>query len=552
MSQEPNKEKDNTTALINYNLPQFLWYLTRPKISVNLWGRGTGKTTGPQSAFTLQNALDMPRSNGVLVGPTYEKLLTQMLPNLVRGWEKFGYIEDKHFFVRKLPPKKYGLPRAYITPLKADHYVSWWNGSGHSLVSLDKPSTLGNGMDSDYLSNDESKLCSRDKLKEVIPTVRGNGQFFGHLSCHGSMMFSSDMPTNSKGKWLLDYEHQMDKDKIEIIIQTQVHIIKLSNDLLTKNYSPSYTEKVKKEIVKFSNYLTQLRKDAVYVSFASTLDNVHELGLDPIKILKRTLTDLEFQTSVLNKRILQAENGFYPRLDEDKHGYDMTNHAFIDSLDHRNIPQKDCRWDADLQQYAPIDVAMDYNNAINCMVVGQRNDNGYRFLNSLFVLKKDNQFTRDAVKKFCLYYRHTHCKRVNYTYDNTAIGGKATGDLSNADTVIDEFKKQGWAVNPIYIGQATTHYSRYQAWVDWLGGKDSRLPKFTYNRTNCRQWQISCQLTGILNGRDGFKKDKRTENDTKIPPEEAPHLSEAGDTLMTWVLGDYNTPHTDFTDLTAR
>src|SRR5690606_17595472 len=255
--------------------------------------------------FTTNNVLTMPRSHNINVGPTYEKLMTQMLPSLIRGWEMWGYKENKHFFIRKFPPAKYGLPKAYICPTKADHYISWWNGSGYSLVSLDKPSTMGNGLDADSLVCDEAKLCDRSKLTEVLLTVRGNHHRFGKLSNHHSVMFASDMPTSSKGKWLLDYEQQMDKKLIELIIQANLHMITLQQKLSQGGFSESYANKIRKEIIKYSNYLNQLRMGSVYVSFASTLDNIAALGIDPIKGFKRMLSDFEFQVSVLNKRLLQ-------------------------------------------------------------------------------------------------------------------------------------------------------------------------------------------------------------------------------------------------------
>src|SRR5690606_8828446 len=135
------EKKNNSTAVINYNIPQYMWHLVQANLNVNIWGRATGKTTGPISGFTTNNVLTMPRSHNINVGPTYEKLMTQMLPSRIRGWEMWGYKENKHFFIKKFHPAKYGLPKAYICPTKADNYISWWNGQGYSLVSLDKPSS---------------------------------------------------------------------------------------------------------------------------------------------------------------------------------------------------------------------------------------------------------------------------------------------------------------------------------------------------------------------------------------------------------------------------
>jgi hypothetical protein len=150
---------------LHYNKPQLLVHLIMAQIIVCIWGRRTGKTEGPMADFTLNNIFSMPRSNGFLSGTTYEQLLTRTLPPLIAAWERRGYYENVHFWVRKFPPADLKVPKAYRSPLKPDHYIQWYNGSGIYLVSQDRPGTI-NGVATQWGAADEAKFQNYDKLRE--------------------------------------------------------------------------------------------------------------------------------------------------------------------------------------------------------------------------------------------------------------------------------------------------------------------------------------------------------------------------------------------------
>ncbi len=532
MSQVAENEFEDLVKL-HYNKPQLLVHLIMAQIIVCVWGRRTGKTEGPMADFTLRNVHEMPRSNGFLVGTTYEQLLTRTLPPLIAAWEKRGYYQDVHFWIRKFPPAELKVPKAYRSPLKADHYIQWYNGSGIYLVSQDRPGTI-NGVSTQWGAGDEAKFLNYQKLREeALLTLSGNAEHFGHLSCYLSLMFCSDMPTTSRGMWLLDYQAQMDPQAVQLILAVQ----RLRQELMLQ--LEQLTSKKKKAVVEkrlstLDEYLNELRKDLVYYCEATTLDNVHALGLAPLKQFKRTLNETVFNTSVLNKQVLKVENGFYHLLSEEVHAYDATNYEYLDhlDLDYSNPAEADCRWDKDVNPQMELDVAFDYNNAINSMVVGQGNSRRYNQVNSLFVLGSQNQMLPDLVRKFCAYYKYHRNKRVNYYYDHTAVSGNAMSNLSYADEVIKAFKENGWEVNDIYIGQAASHHSRFLLWEMVLRG-DSRLPQWGYNRTRSAAAALSMQQAPVKKVGDTFQKDKSSESaKSGVPPEQATHLSDAADTLL--------------------
>lgn len=521
---------DTEEKRIHYNIPQLTYHLIRAAITVCLWARATGKTIGPGSDFIYHNLLTMPRSLGGIASSTYDKLLTMIIPKLKMGWERMGLVHGIHFWLRRYAPEHYRRPRPILEPTDPKNVVHWWNGSAQLLISLDRFG-ISNALDIDYLYADEAKLFDYEKFKETLLTVRGNASHFGHLAEHGSVLITTDLPTNSKGKWLFGYLDQVDDEAIDLILMIQKEIFILNSKL--SNANQNNARKIETAIRKYEADINEIRKNLVYVSFASTLDNVHALGIDTIKKFKRTLKDLAFRVSVLNERITQIENGFYATLDETIHGYSANNYEYQNNLN-LNFDKpvlKDCRWDSDLRN-APLDIAFDHNSAINWIVTGQDRlqTNQTRLLSALFVEYPDK--LKHLLKKWCDYYQYHPVKVVNYYYDHTSIPENASTDVSFADEVIKHLDRRGWQVNKMYIGQAASHRARYIFWQKLLDEHDHELPNFRYNTSNCEEWQIAMEQTGTKVGKDSFQKNKDPEKNKNYPQVEAPHATDASDTLL--------------------
>lgn len=512
---------------IHHNIPQLLFNLVRAHITLCFWGRGTGKTEGPGVDFTLYNALTMPRSLGGLVSVSYDKLLTFILPKIIKGWERYGYIEGVHFWSRKFAPEHLKRKRPYLSPTQANHFVHLYNGSGLQLISLDRAG-ISNAADLDYIYADECKLYDYEKFKEVLHTNRGNDEHFGHLSQHHSILYTTDRPSDSSGDWLYDIADKADPELFDLIMMIQQRIYELQDEIANARTKKSRNEKLKL-IEGFEEQLNEARSEMVYVSEASTLDNVHALGADIIKDLKRSLSDIVYRLSVLNERVKEVEDGFYKDLEE-SHGSYATNHKWIDrqEIDIKNA-KADCRWYNDSMTKEPLDIGMDFNGKITNVLTGQDSGKGYRFLHSGFHRGKLQDLFRKVWHPF---WEHHECKVVNFYYDHTTIGVKADSDNNYADEVINILKQLGWHVNAVFIGQQPTHRSRYLLWERILSGSDNDLPTFTFNRSTCEYWYDVCKQTGTIINRDGFGKDKRDEKKKNFDQTKAPHITDAGDTLL--------------------
>ncbi len=541
MSVTKNQE---TVNKIHHNIPQIVFNIVRAHITLCLWARASGKTEGPGVDFNYYNAMTMPRSLGGLVSVSYDKLLTFIVPKIVKGYERYGLIENVHFWVRKFAPPELKRPKPFLKPTDAKHFIHLFNGSGQQLISLDRLG-ISNAADLDYIYADECKLFDYEKFVEVLHTNRGNDEHFGHLSQHHSVLLTTDRPRDSSGDWLYDIAEKADPEMLDLVLMIQQRIFELNEELKSTRTKKSHYEKTRL-IEEFESQLNELRKELVYVSEANTLDNMHAIGTNIIKDLKRTLEDLVYRISVLNERVKEVESGFYKDLNYKKHGAVSINSDYLDNqdFDFKKI-KADSRWYRDIQRSEPIDIGMDHNAGINTIVSGQGSLSTYRFIHSAYTKGKVQSLLNDEWHAFFQYH---DCKVINYYYDHTSIPGKADSDLSIADEVTIKLQSLGWVVNRIYIGQQPSHKSRYILWEKILNELDHQYPSFKFNTTTCEYWFDVCKQTRAKIGRDGFEKDKSDEKRRGFDQSKSPHITDAGDTLLVGAVHYKYKAQTEFLD----
>jgi hypothetical protein len=530
------------------NEPQRIAFLVGAHEQYHVWGRATGKTEGPIAfrSIKLQNL--MPRGATGMIGATYMQILTRTLPPLEKAWQRYGYKPDQHYWVGKYPPKNLNIPKALYHPRNPEHCVFWWNGHVRHFMSQDRPG-LSNGKTVDALDGDEARFLNYQKyVDDIAPTNRGNREFFGKLAEHHSITFCTDMPDDQSGKWILEKEKQVNKQQINQIINLQLEYNKLDFEY---NH-PRTTDPRKKYLARnMKNYaaaLNDLRKGSVFYSEATSLANLAVLGEEQFKQWRREMLPNVYDRAILNKRIIQVEKGFYPQLNLDQHCYDAFDYHYIDSA---IIPARaadfiqDSRCDADINKKAGLDIAFDANGYFNCCVIGQERPKEYRVLNSMFI-KDNNPLPRmnlnspvhhegrleELLHNVILYYHYHPTKELNFYYDHTFVHTDSMRTISYADSIAAAFRKAGWIVKKIYIGQQPRHDTRYRLWGNVFTEKDPRFQKIRINKGNAQQLLIALQRTAVRQGSKGFEKDKRDEARIHtVPPEEAPHLTDALDTL---------------------
>ena len=518
---------------IYFNKPQRLTQLIGANTTVIVAGRRTGKTDSIAAPFVLRNMQRMPGSTGGIVVPTFKHGLTNTIPGLLAAWKRWGYIEGVHYVVGRKPPKSFRQP--IIDPKDYEHVISFYNGSVAVIISQDRPGS-SNSLTLSWLLVDEAKFIDYAKLKdETLPANGGIKSHFGKHSFNHSIMILSDMPQTQKGSWFLHYRDKMDPELIKTIEATVYEIWRTKERIRALNASgkpvPSY---LKGYLRRLDRDLNKMRSVAVYYREYSSIENLQLLGENYIKQMKRDLTPLTFQTSILCQRIGIAKDGFYSSMREG-HKYDANDNQYLDTLGYDyDFSTLDARADKDVDPDAPICIGMDYNANINWIVAGQPRDRRLNVIKSFYV-KFDRKIPA-LVEDFCRYYAEHRNKTVVYYYDATALGSNyAVNEQDFRWVVVHEFERQGWRCEAVYLGNPMRHDEKYLLINQGFAGKQRLMPFF--NRSNNEDLILAIQSAGVSNGRNGFRKDKSGEKLAESEEDLLEHRTDGTDAFDTLYIG---------------
>mgnify|MGYP007020496280 FL=1 len=526
---------------VYFNKPQRLTQLIGANTTVIVAGRRTGKTDSIAAPFVLRNMERMPGSTGGIVVPTFKHGLTNTIPGLLAAWKRWGFIEGIHYVVGRKPPKSFRQP--IIDPKDYEHVISFYNGSVAVIISQDRPGS-SNSLTLSWLLVDEAKFIDYAKLKdETLPANGGIKSHFGKHSFNHSIMILSDMPQTQKGSWFLHYRDKMDVELIKTIEATVYEIWRIKERIRTLNAKgatvPPY---LKGYLRRLDRDLNKMRSVAVYYREYSSIENLQLLGENYIKQMKRDLTPLTFQTSILCQRIGIAKDGFYSSMREG-HKYDANDNQYLDTLGYDyDFSTLDARADKDVDPDAPICIGMDYNANINWIVAGQPRDRRLNIIKSFYV-KFDRKIPA-LVEDFCRYYGAHRNKTVVYYYDATALGSNyAVNDQDFHYNVVKEFERHGWRIESVYLGNPMHHDEKYLLINNAFAGKQRLMPFI--NRSNNEDLILAIQSAGVSNGRNGFRKDKSGEKLAESEEDLLEHRTDGTDAFDTLYIGCEKFPFHD-------
>ena len=298
-----------------------------------------------------------------------------------------------------------------------------------------------------------------------------------------------------------------------------------------------------------------MRFVAVYYKEYSSIENLQLLGENYIKQMKRDLTPLTFQTSILCQRIGIAKDGFYSSMREG-HKYNASDFESLDaafkrlavsgyglenSLTSDPLPlTSNC--DSDVNKDAPICIGMDYNANINWIVAGQPDGRRLNVIKSFYV--KFERKIPEVVADFCTYYASHRNKTVVYYYDATALGSNyAVNEQDFRWVVVHEFERHGWSVEAVYLGNPMRHDEKYLLINQGFAGKQRLMPFF--NRQNNDDLILAIQAAGVSRGRNGFRKDKGGEKLAESEEDLLEHRTDGTDAFDTLYIGCEKFPYHD-------
>jgi hypothetical protein len=533
---------------IYFNKPQRLTQLIGANTTVIVAGRRTGKTDSIAAPFVLRNMQRMPGSTGGICVPTFKHGLTNTIPGLLAAWKRWGFLNGVHYVIGRKPPKSFKQP--IIQPSDYEHVISFYNGSCAIIISQDRPGS-SNSLTLSWLLVDEAKFIDYQKLKdETLPANGGIKSYFGHHSFNHSIMILSDMPQTQRGSWFLHYRDKMDAELIKTIEGTVYEIWRTKERIRQlNNRGETVPEYLKGYLRRLDTNLNKMRSVAVYYKEYSSIENLQLLGENYIKQMKRDLTPLTFQTSILCQRIGIAKDGFYSSMRE-AHKYDASNFdtldaefkKFADSPLNSSLSTLNSTSDSDVDPDAPICIGMDYNANINWIVAGQPRERRLNVIKSFYV--KFEHKIPALVADFCDYYRDHRNKTVVFYYDATALGSNyAVNEQDFRWVVIHEFEKHGWQVEPVYLGNPMRHDEKYLLINQGFAGKQRLIPLF--NRSNNEDLILAIQSAGVSRGRNGFRKDKSGEKLAESEEALLEHRTDGTDAFDTLYIGAEKFPFHD-------
>ena len=540
---------------VYFNKPQRLTQLIGANISVIVAGRRTGKTDSIAAPFVLRNMQRMPGSTGGIVVPTFKHGLTNTLPGLFAAWKRWGFIRGVHYVIGRKPPKTFAKP--IIEPAEYEHVISFYNGSCAVIISQDRPGS-SNSLTLSWLLIDEAKFIDYNRLKEeTLPANGGIKSHFGKHSCNHSILILSDMPQTQKGSWFLHYKDKMDVEVIRGIEGLIYDIWKLKERMKSIKASGKDVPKALVYQLRHKDkQLNQLRSVATYYKEYSSIENLQLLGENYIRQMKRDLTPLTFQTSILCQRIGIAKDGFYSSMRE-KHKYDASNFEYLDQVAQSFYAENegqgfggelDCRADRDCNPLAPICIGMDYNANINWIVAGQPSGRRLNVLKSFYV--KFERKLPALIDDFCSYYQFHQNKTVVFYYDTTALGSNyAVNEQDFRWVIIHEFERHGWTVNDVYLGNPMRHDEKYLLINQAFAGKQRLMPFF--NRQNNDDLILAIQAAGVTRGRNGFHKNKAGEKLAESEEDLLEHRTDGTDAFDTLFIGCEKFPQSQYISVDA-
>lgn len=496
-----------TNKEIKLNLPQFaVVNLSRGKVYnpktqteeyiktiILEWARGTGKST-ILGWFMKEAVIQMSRATGVLVGETYQQILSRTLPSTKEGLEMFGIYEDIDYVVGK-SGKNLGFEMPFQAPSKWDNVIHFSNGFIFIMVSNDQPNS-GRGINSSIVIGDEAVLLDAERLYNNVQTTNRStcGGLYEDKPLCNAEIYASSVAMTQKGQWFTDLE------KVAINEPWKVMFVK-----------------------------------------ANAFANKHNLSKDWFERMRdKAPSQIHYDAEIKNIRPKKTTKGFYPSLDPKKHYYRYAyDNLYLQEVG-VNAKKKDfnCKQDTDYMRSKSLIVTIDWGN-IMTMTVSQDQGERYCCLKTFYVTSP--KIIDDLIdEEFAPYYEPMKKGNnvIEFYYDRNGNSKTPNSKLTFAEQAGAAFKRNGWKV--IYKTRKHENPPHNQKFIvlNYIlkYGGIKGLPVVEINENNCPDLIISLENAPAMEGNqpNTIVKDKRSEKSKTTPQEHATHFSDTFDIPLYW------------------
>lgn len=521
--------------------------------------RATGKSFIAGSVID-DNVRSMPRGITTLAQATIGQALTKTLPSAFKMLEMLGYkrwdpiTKTGDYVVCRQPPEGWYRPYEHI--MSFEHCITFSNG--HCLYILTQEGN-SRGPNADYNITDEALTIDKEQFdQEVAPTNRGNEHIFGKRSLnpvykHHGNTFLSSMPYTQEQRWLLEPAEYYEKERGIRLFDVWNRMVRLQMQLIDAKLVKDVKlfKDIWNETVRLRQTITPfVSRDGVLFSLGSIFDNVANIGMSYICDQYRLMEKLSFMVEILNYMIEKVD-GCYYQLDERHVYYNAINDSYIRDFaentdyDWRKLGgNDDSRRDLDCNPNLPLEITCDWGSAASFMEVAQERNFDFvtkmlteqpvdNNINEFFVKPDDSDDTmvNSLIDKFCDFYRYHINKTVHFYRDKYGDARRANSKKTYNEIAIQRLERHGWTViQHTHHGIEPPQHDKYLLWAAILAESDPRFPKKRFNGNRCRYTLISMNNTRVIEDSSGkFTKDKRSERNKSVLPEQATHLGDAVD-----------------------
>lgn len=512
------------------------WYktvidLVSPKNLYGVAGRATAKTSDIHAERSMDIVHDMPGAYFAWVADTYMNAFDNVVPTLLEGWERKGWVEGVHYVTDERPPASFKKPYKPVQSHK--HTISTWNGCFFKVVSMDQPSSSA-GNSYQHLFGDEVKYLNEDKLKKLTPAIRGEYVGFGHSVFYRGRTFTTDMPNIAEKEfdWILNQEKNMDKEQIRMILEISIELNKIKQEFFRayKFKDKSKMERVGRKMQKWTEYWVRARKNSTLFLMTSTFANLDILtqGYFEDSLAGGDIED--FKTAILTlKPSVKKGERFYLNLSEHHFIDDGVLNSYYDSFKITD----DIKPVADaLRYYNPnekIEAGVDFGDMCS-MVTAQPKGKFIYLLKDIYTLAPEE--APQLAAKFRDFFRNHKRKELDMYYDRSGNQNSQTGRdwATNLKYHLEHENGMptGWRVNLMSLNQRTILQAEEHFFMkNLLGETFDALPKVRIDKFQNKNLKSSLELTKVLVKKDKkgvavIAKDKSSE---KLPLPQRPMFS---------------------------
>jgi len=529
---------------------QILSKLADPTFFFSECGRGTGKTTHIMAPRLdrVQNA--MPGAVNVLGASTYKAIFDNILPGLMEYFMEH-YERGIYFEIGKQPPKHFKKCHTYIADWR--HTVSFHTGSVLQFVSCDRPESML-GKNAAHLLADELLKIPKDKfLERIIPALRSDRSKFGHSHYFmGISGFSSTPNFETDYDWWLDYEKNMDRELMDIIMEIALELDRRLYDYerAKKAFDEKLTSKLEKYIARWSERLTDLRRGQTFYLRASSLSNIKILGIDYIENQDKSIKDeVKFNTSILSVRKHKVKDKFFGKFDKQHIFDDSYTYNLIDTFSADMRPEFTSR---DLKYCAadqPLIAGFDPGPFMSIVFAQRKHVTGgkeFRVFKNMWVIHPEQH--EELAVKINTFFRFHRRKDIYLHYDRAANQKNPyyrkfypiNRDDKESDVIIlkQELEKLGWRVHLLSLGQATiTHGTHYRLLGKLFGKHPRSVDDVLICRNECEELISSINHSPLKRTDGMIELDKSSE---KLPFEDQIlYSTQIASALMYMLYGEF-------------